>query len=205
MSSDISWFAREDWSWRKHLRVFSRAFMESYDCNVRFEISMLGEWDYCFSPTKRTLLLCKHVFPLPFGRNDIGSTLSSSWGSLFLCQRARRVGEHDRSVRNRLWNQLLYRSFKSLTLNQFFAFPLLFLIGSCAVSWCKYYIFFFFSNFCRFSSVSAKGKLMTQACLLKQRCLSLCSETCRCASVYCSHNLGINVKENSVISDMVDS
>ena len=93
---------------------------ESYDSNVRFEISMSGVWDCCFSPTKHTLLLWKDVFPFQVGRNDIGSTLSSSWSSLLLCQRARRVGKQDCSV----WNRLC--SFKSLTLNQFFTFPLLF-------------------------------------------------------------------------------
>lgn len=47
----------------------------------------------CFSPKKHTFLACQNVFPLPFGGNDIGSTFPSSWGSLFMCQRTRRVGK----------------------------------------------------------------------------------------------------------------
>ena len=48
----------------------------------------------------KTLPLCQNVFPLPFGGNDIGSTLSSSWGSLFMCQRARRVGKRKSAFRH---------------------------------------------------------------------------------------------------------
>ena len=142
-----SWFAREDWSWRKRYLLLSNnqsTASESHESNVRF-ISMPVACDRCFSPNKYPFLLCKDVFPLQIGGNDIGSTLSSSWGSLFLCQRTRRVGKQD-------WKP----TWKPIAINKFVSEPIFcllspLLLGPCAVSWCKYYIFVF-SYFLRFSS-----------------------------------------------------